>query len=584
MDSMLADWPMSNSDLPSCTSTTLGGMPERQLEQEGPPRSQMERSTYRSRKKLRESCNNCAISKVKCTKEHPQCQRCEDREMQCHYSPTRRTGKRRAWSQTLPAPNKVIDTPTLANASMHSPPGGKGYSDYQNLVFDHSFGLGVHFSSELESSLVEKSGAFDGNLQVDLFQDTLDPGLFNHPNPSDPRVALEMVPSNSMHLVVDPKYEDQYQSLVFNLSPPVSREHDMSSHPGASIFDHTTDIHGAAVGNYYSTLQNRHSFDDNKKESLADEQSLHCLGRCLEILRMLHDPPTNCARTSSVASSSSSSLAMEATSSLLATVETSEELPTSRSAKTPATPATPEKPPSAASQPSQTKSGFPRTIEQVLAINKQTLAAVEGMLGCPCSLNIQVALLMTTIVSKILCWYGAAARAVPDEPQDKTRNCSATPTAGRGTSNMSMSLVTSPMPNSGVGRRSSPLLDSTPDAVSVSAMSAVGRYPLNNEHGPKMYAQLVLSELHLVLRLVKKIVARFRDVREDGVEAIGGNDRVADSLTGVPRGSGAGKPPTAGPTNQTANPATPVLIQMEQFLQNQLRAIARDTTQMLISS
>jgi hypothetical protein len=47
------------------------------------------------KKKLRESCNNCAISKVKCSKDRPTCKRCEDRAMFCHFSPSMRNGKRR---------------------------------------------------------------------------------------------------------------------------------------------------------------------------------------------------------------------------------------------------------------------------------------------------------------------------------------------------------------------------------------------------------------------------------------------------------------------------------------------------------
>ena len=48
-----------------------------------------------SKKKLRESCNNCAISKVRCSKERPICKRCEDRGTLCQFSLSRRSGKRR---------------------------------------------------------------------------------------------------------------------------------------------------------------------------------------------------------------------------------------------------------------------------------------------------------------------------------------------------------------------------------------------------------------------------------------------------------------------------------------------------------
>jgi hypothetical protein len=47
------------------------------------------------RKKLRESCNSCAVSKVKCSRDQPTCKRCEDRGIFCLFSPSRRSGKRR---------------------------------------------------------------------------------------------------------------------------------------------------------------------------------------------------------------------------------------------------------------------------------------------------------------------------------------------------------------------------------------------------------------------------------------------------------------------------------------------------------
>jgi hypothetical protein len=62
------------------------------------PRSQhsphIEIPAIGSRKKVRESCNNCAQSKVRCSKERPVCARCEDRGLFCRYSLSRRTGKR----------------------------------------------------------------------------------------------------------------------------------------------------------------------------------------------------------------------------------------------------------------------------------------------------------------------------------------------------------------------------------------------------------------------------------------------------------------------------------------------------------
>lgn len=45
--------------------------------------------------KLRDSCQACAISKVKCPKEKPTCSRCQSRGLTCQYIFTRRPGRRR---------------------------------------------------------------------------------------------------------------------------------------------------------------------------------------------------------------------------------------------------------------------------------------------------------------------------------------------------------------------------------------------------------------------------------------------------------------------------------------------------------
>lgn len=47
-----------------------------------------------TRKKYKDSCNNCAACKVKCNRDKPQCTRCEDRGLICNYSLSQRSGRR----------------------------------------------------------------------------------------------------------------------------------------------------------------------------------------------------------------------------------------------------------------------------------------------------------------------------------------------------------------------------------------------------------------------------------------------------------------------------------------------------------
>ena len=57
------------------------------------------------KRRLKDSCNSCAASKVKCSKNKPVCTGCEDRGISCQYVPSQRSGRR----STPPS----IGTPSL---------------------------------------------------------------------------------------------------------------------------------------------------------------------------------------------------------------------------------------------------------------------------------------------------------------------------------------------------------------------------------------------------------------------------------------------------------------------------------------
>ncbi|KAI5923914.1 aflatoxin regulatory protein-domain-containing protein [Camillea tinctor] len=50
------------------------------------------------RTKLKDSCDNCATAKLRCSKEKPTCSRCEKRGKKCQYFATKRAGRRRVSS------------------------------------------------------------------------------------------------------------------------------------------------------------------------------------------------------------------------------------------------------------------------------------------------------------------------------------------------------------------------------------------------------------------------------------------------------------------------------------------------------
>lgn len=63
--------------------------------------------------KLRDSCNACAVSKLKCNKEKPTCSRCAKKKIACNYVATKRKGRKRAQSSQSTA----LDRQSTADAS-----------------------------------------------------------------------------------------------------------------------------------------------------------------------------------------------------------------------------------------------------------------------------------------------------------------------------------------------------------------------------------------------------------------------------------------------------------------------------------
>jgi len=220
-----------------------------------------------------------------------------------------------------------------------------------------------------------------------------------------------------------------------------------------------------------------------KGECQAD-QPQHCMKRALDILQRLHTPPPKCNLASSSKSES-------------------------------------------------VGTGSARSVDEVLSTNKEILDVVHQILDCACSLDIQLAFILTTITSKIISWYSAVAQNNEDQ-----RSGSSSGSTARG-------IATSPA--------------GSPEYVS-NLPATVAKYQVEGQSKGKMQAQMVLCELHLVLRLIDKLVIRFRGLRSG--EKGGLENETADDA----------------PTS------SPVFAELETFLRSRLRMLAKETTEVLRTS
>ena len=136
------------------------------------------------------------------------------------------------------------------------------------------------------------------------------------------------------------------------------------------------------------------------------------------------------------------------------------------------------------------------TIQSVIAENEETIEAISQMLQCSCSRDGHLLVIMSLIVFKVLAWYAAVACDTPmtDESQSPS---STRPDHKRSPLSHSEQVLQSP--------------------------TVVGSYCIDGEDQDRMAAQMVLSKLYSVQRLVNLMSERLRDHGVHSGMAVGNN-------------------------------------------------------------
>ena len=230
-------------------------------------------------RKLRASCDNCYLSKVKCAKERPTCSRCSNHDVPCKYSPSQRVGK----------PKKSRDERsehTASSVDSHLPSFPPSHSDSNAsthlLPFSWDFDLINTPLGPPISSGGELEGASSMPWQGPSILTENDQGPFqdSRSNSScqfDPKASP--VPVNS------------FSSYSFEGQPPITALRLM----GETIRE--------AQGNQ-SFLANKLPVQEPSiSDSLSAMNREHCLSPCncsnatIETLRTLHDVSENTKTT-----------------------------------------------------------------------------------------------------------------------------------------------------------------------------------------------------------------------------------------------------------------------------------------------
>ncbi len=117
------------------------------------------------RSKLRDSCQSCAKSKVRCTKEKPTCVRCDTRGIQCQYLQSKRPGRipkngaRRSISdQRGDSERGSVD---LGSTTISPPPSGSSASTPEYSGTTNNNAIISAFLASPHTSAFDAEGALD---------------------------------------------------------------------------------------------------------------------------------------------------------------------------------------------------------------------------------------------------------------------------------------------------------------------------------------------------------------------------------------------------------------------------------------
>ncbi|MCJ1263558.1 hypothetical protein MMC22_003428 [Lobaria immixta] len=396
------------------------------------------------KRRLKDSCNSCAASKVKCSKNKPICTRCEDRGISCQYVPSQRSGRRSTPSTIGASPLSATITPPPEPSHFNSLKSRSGTVTPSSLALETNLEVQAVDNSEFTNLRI---GGFDSE-----FSPQWATGILSTPN-TDGSV---------------------FGSTV--LSPlATTRTYTPISNPVFGSINHSLETSQESVLPAGFDDVDYYPGEFSKSLTPPPERPHSCLSLALDILPILYIPPTTCTLVS-VSPSIHESF----------------------------------------------------TIDYIISTNKKIIESISLMLDCPCSLDGQLPFILALITFQILAWYDAAVKDFDSTwPSDNPRQAS---------------------------------------EQSLHIPIMVRNYQLGGFHDKRMRAQLILSELNRVVRLVELLSKRFKEAR-----ARAGVD-VSTHNSGFDAGG-----------IKIGRLSASILVQLEADMKQRLQAVAKDTMAILRS-
>ncbi|KAI0121126.1 hypothetical protein BJ170DRAFT_688211 [Xylariales sp. AK1849] len=360
--------------------------------------------------KLRDSCQACAVSKVKCPKEKPVCSRCSDRGMTCQYLFIRRPGRRRESNPSHSSNNISRSSSDHSSFVSHSslksnsnPKSNLSSKSNSNIDTDNDLGGSTDRASDRDGGVIEVvqrplgtcflPGVTSSPFSLALGNSYIDPPLLNMISP--PR-------SDNMSVPVSTEFSSQID------------ENNMF----AGLADFGSDINDMdfVMSVMDSSFELPPLHDSSLTRAQIDIASLLLQVECTHPEFTISEPasvddsPSDLSRASSFASNGRSVMGLPAeTPKCDCWTQASCLLETLSSASTSARLglATPD-----FSSTSTTINDL--AAKTVLVENQQNIETVNSMLSCSsCADDSFFLILLSMIVLKTLERYAAAARTQP---------------------------------------------------------------------------------------------------------------------------------------------------------------------------
>jgi hypothetical protein len=481
-------------------------------------------------RKLRDSCRACASSKVKCRKEKPACSRCTKRGIACEYLPTKRGGRKLAQAHS-PSPPRALTRDVDSGHSCRSRSTSAATvpeSDAGSVTMApqlQSPSLASWFTSDAMHPI---SGTTTPSLMTSVEPDpmqyndstfgaTTDPfsrvftsghhpttvlpemttdSQYIHTSSSFPFMDLDMeAPEpdflNMGQLEFFPTSIDSWR-LDNNTSMSRSPMHSMSQGPEdvsyteADLFN----MQNTSAQTSPPLFGTRFASPEKARRSPSvippDTFSCSCMAQALGLIKQLFPSSSQGFTSGATPASIHQQLRRDEQSGA---------------------------------------SCFPGlSIEAVIAQNDATIEATSHMLQCSCSEDDYLLVITSLIVLKVLGWYAAVARRAPTPQSMPTSDSSSNvSTASLSSFSASGAGTSTTLSHSSSSTSLSSSSHQQPQATSFGSLFPrhsetvvrestviIDSYRLDGDDSARMAAQLVLSKLHRVQRLVNQLSQKLK--------------------------------------------------------------------------